>query len=166
MSPAGAIQGTSSETPPNSNIKYELGPKEEQKEEVVTESRKDYSDDFKDLVISMMAYHSYERPSIAKIRNHPWLKGEVPSQEEIVREMSKLKKEFIIKEIQRQSSYFLENEKSGLNLPTSFKEYAVYCYKTNNTNALFSKDKCFKRLYRGSHENVESSLLRVQQIDC
>jgi hypothetical protein len=34
--------------------------------------------------------------------------GEVPSQEEIVREMSKLKKEFIIKEIQRQSSYFLD----------------------------------------------------------
>lgn len=46
-----------------------------------------------------MSYHSYERPSIANIRNHQWLKGEVPSQEEIVREMSKLKKEFIIKEI-------------------------------------------------------------------
>lgn len=25
------------------------------------------------------------------------------------------------------------------NLPKSFKEYAVYCYKTNNTQALFSK---------------------------
>jgi hypothetical protein len=24
-------------------------------------------------------------------------------------------------------------------LPTSFREYAVYCYKTNNTSALFSK---------------------------
>ena len=46
-------------------------------------TRKDYSDDFKDLVLSMMS------------------QGEVPSQEEIVREMSKLKKEFIIKEIQR-----------------------------------------------------------------
>lgn len=24
-------------------------------------------------------------------------------------------------------------------MPTSFRDYAVYCYKTNNTNALFSK---------------------------
>ena len=64
-------------------------------------TRKDYSDDFKDLVLSMMSYHFYDRPSIEKIRAHPWLRGEVPSQEEIVREMSKLKKEFIIKEIQR-----------------------------------------------------------------
>jgi len=80
-------------------IKYELGPKEEQKEEVVMDSRKDYSDVFKNLVLSMMSYHSYDRPSIEEIRNHPWLKGEVPAQEEIVREMSKLKKEFIIKEI-------------------------------------------------------------------
>lgn len=78
-----------------------LGPKEDSKEEVVTESRKDYSDEFKNLVLSMMAYHFYERPDIKTIRNHPWLKGEVPSQEEIIREMSKLKKEFIIKEIYR-----------------------------------------------------------------
>lgn len=54
--------------------------------------------------------------------------------------MSKLKKEFIIKEIQRQSSYFLEQKSnSELNLPNSFKDYAVYCVKTNNTQALFSK---------------------------
>jgi hypothetical protein len=44
--------------------KYELGPKEEQKEEVVMNTRKDYSDDFKDLVLSMMSYHFYDRPSI------------------------------------------------------------------------------------------------------
>jgi ATP-dependent Clp protease ATP-binding subunit ClpC len=53
----------------------------------------------KDLVLSMMSYHFYDRPSIEQIRSHPWLRGELPSQEEIVREMSKLKKEFIIKEI-------------------------------------------------------------------
>ncbi len=62
-------------------------------------ARKGYSNEFKDLVISMMQYHFYDRPSIQQIRNHPWLRGEVPTQEEIVREMSKLKKEFIIKEI-------------------------------------------------------------------
>lgn len=118
-----------------------LGPKEgEPKEEVVMNTRKDYSDDFKDLVLSMMSYHYYDRPTIEKIRYHPWLRGEVPSQEEIIREMSKLKKEFIIKEIQRQSSYFLDQGgQAEVNLPKSFKEYAVYCYKTNNTNALFSK---------------------------
>ena len=49
-----------------------------------------------DLVVSMMSYHFYDRPSIKMIRNHHWLKGEIPSQEEIAREMSKLKKEFII----------------------------------------------------------------------
>lgn len=105
------------------------------------DARKGYTDDFKDLVVWMMQYHFYDRPSIKDIRNHPWLMGEIPSQDEIVREMSKLKKEFIIKEIQRQSSYFLEQEKSlsELNLPKSFREYAVYCYKTNNTYALFSK---------------------------
>ena len=27
-------------------------------------TRKDYSDDFKDLVLSMMSYHFYDRPSI------------------------------------------------------------------------------------------------------
>jgi hypothetical protein len=119
------------------------------------DSRKDYSDDFKNLVLSMMSYHSYDRPSIEDIRNHPWLKGEVPTQEEIVREMSKLKKEFIIKEIQRQSSYFLEQKSlSELNLPKSFKDYAVYCYKTNNTNALFSKIKTQIMLYRGCGQNV------------
>jgi len=47
----------------------------------------------------MMSYHFYDRPSIKDIRSHPWLKGEIPHQDEIVREMSKLKKEFIIKEI-------------------------------------------------------------------
>jgi dihydrofolate synthase/folylpolyglutamate synthase len=38
-----------------------------------------FSDDFKDLVLSMMSYHYYDRPTIEKIRNHPWLRGEVPS---------------------------------------------------------------------------------------
>lgn len=54
--------------------------------------------------------------------------------------MSKLKKEFIIREIQQQSSYFLEPKAHhhSHNLPNSFKEYAVYCIKTNNTQALFS----------------------------
>lgn len=29
-----------------------------------THTRKDFSDEFKDLVLSMMSYHFYDRPSI------------------------------------------------------------------------------------------------------
>jgi hypothetical protein len=51
-----------------------------------------------------------------------------------VREMAMLKKEFIIKEIQHHSSYFFERErKDKQSLPKSFREYALYCYKTNNS---------------------------------
>ena len=46
-----------------------------------------------------MSYHFYDRLSIEDIRKHSWLQGEVPTHEELIREMSKLKKEFIIKEI-------------------------------------------------------------------
>ena len=73
--------------------------------------------------------------------------------------MSKLKKEFIIKEIQSQSSYFLEQKShSELNLPTSFKDYAIYCYKTNNTNALFSNHSNTHISFRGGRQDVKSSL--------
>ena len=68
--------------------------------------------------------------------------------------MSKLKKAFIIREVENQSSYFLEREpRKTHNLPKSFREYAVYCYKTNNTQALFSKEKCIIG-FRGSSKNV------------
>ena len=101
---------------------------------VVHTKTKDFSPEFRDLVLSMMSYHYYDRPSLSEIRNHDWLKGEVASQEEIAREMSKLKKAFIIREVENQSSYFLEREaRKTHNLPKSFREYAVYCYKTNNT---------------------------------
>lgn len=60
---------------------YELAPKNDatSDEEVVVNAKKDYSPDFKDLVFSMMSYHFYDRPAISDIRNHPWLKGELPS---------------------------------------------------------------------------------------
>lgn len=46
------------------NIKNELGPKEGEKEEVITAFKTRYSPEFKDLVISMMSYHFYDRPTI------------------------------------------------------------------------------------------------------
>jgi len=53
-----------------------------------------------------------------------------------------------------------------LNLPNSFREYAVYCYKTNNTNALFSKTHIyFNYLNRGCREDVKPSVLRILQVN-
>ena len=57
---------------------HELGPKAEEQDEVVVNARADYTPEFKDLVISMMSYHFYDRPTIKMIRSHPWLKGEIP----------------------------------------------------------------------------------------
>jgi len=38
-----------------------------------------YSDEFKDLVFTLMNYHYYDRLTIENIREHPWMKGEVPA---------------------------------------------------------------------------------------
>jgi hypothetical protein len=47
-------------------VQYELAPKneEDEKEEVVVSSKTDYSKEFKELVLSMMSYHFYDRPSV------------------------------------------------------------------------------------------------------
>lgn len=61
--------------------------------------------------------------------------------------MKILKNQFIVKEIRQQSSLFITKEQTKKNvshiqikekkpLPKSFKEYAVFCYQTNNTKAL------------------------------
>ena len=57
---------------------YVLAPKDEQTEEVVVTAKKDYSDDFKDLVAKLLSYHFYDRLSLEQMRNHPWMKEEIP----------------------------------------------------------------------------------------
>ena len=46
-------------------IKYKLSPKDEEKEEVVPSTQnRNFSEDFKDLVLSLMSYHFYDRLTI------------------------------------------------------------------------------------------------------
>jgi len=42
-------------------------------------TQEDFSPEFKDLVFAMLSYNMLDRPSLAQIKNHPWLKGPVPS---------------------------------------------------------------------------------------
>ena len=42
-----------------------------------------YSDDFKDLITSMIDYYPQKRPLMVDIIGHPWMKGECATQEEI-----------------------------------------------------------------------------------
>lgn len=46
-----------------------------------------FSDDFKNLVNSMLAYEPKDRPSIAQIKKHPWFVGQTATQYEVLREM-------------------------------------------------------------------------------
>ena len=75
----------------------------------------------------MLRYHYYDRINLKEIREHPWVCGDVATPDEIEREMRSLKKQFIIKEVQRHSSYFLESTRHEKQ-PTSLTEYAKYCY--------------------------------------
>lgn len=59
-----------------------------------------FSDEFKDLVIRMLAYNGLERPTLAQIQNHPWMEGPVPPKEEVKQAMSWLKSKFIQQEVQ------------------------------------------------------------------
>lgn len=57
-------KNSDSNSPTSPTSKYTLAPKQEEREEVVSTSKKEYSDEFKDLVLSMLSYHFYDRPSI------------------------------------------------------------------------------------------------------
>jgi len=54
-----------------------------------------YSSEFKHLLTLMLAADMTIRPSISEIRLHPWVKGEVPSQSEIIAEFDKRQEEAI-----------------------------------------------------------------------
>lgn len=47
-----------------------------------------FSEEFRDLVASMLAYNPHERPSLAEIKEHPWYKGPVPTKDEITEEFN------------------------------------------------------------------------------
>ena len=50
---------------------------------VIQHQSDSFSEEFKDLVYRMLAYNYLERPSLEQIQNHPWLKGPVPSKNEV-----------------------------------------------------------------------------------
>lgn len=52
-----------------------------------------FSEEFRDLVSSMLAYNPHERPSLAEIKSHPWFNGPVPTYEEIAEEFTQRKAE-------------------------------------------------------------------------
>ena len=52
-----------------------------------------FSEEFRDLVTSMLAYNPHERPSLAEIKSHPWYNGPMPSYEEIRQEFEQRKQE-------------------------------------------------------------------------
>lgn len=52
-----------------------------------------FSQEFRELVSSMLCYNPHERPSIAEIKSHPWFNGPVPSYEEIRDEFDSRKAE-------------------------------------------------------------------------
>lgn len=45
-----------------------------------------FSEDFRDLVSSMLSYIPHERPSLAEIKSHPWYNGPLPTPEQITEE--------------------------------------------------------------------------------
>mmetsp|Transcript_26078 Transcript_26078/g.29866 ORF Transcript_26078/g.29866 Transcript_26078/m.29866 type:complete len:395 (+) Transcript_26078:174-1358(+) len=48
-----------------------------------------FSQDFKSLINAMLAIEPFERPSLAEIKSHPWMKGEVATHEEFMAEMNR-----------------------------------------------------------------------------
>ena len=43
----------------------------------------EFSNEFKDMVFKMLAYNMVDRPSINQIKDHPWLQGPTPSQDQV-----------------------------------------------------------------------------------
>lgn len=97
-----------------------------------------FSEEFKDLVIRMISYNYLERPTLEQIEEHPWMQGPVPSKEEVKQAMSWLKSKFIQKEVQQQSRLYRTKHTEIKNRPMakSFKDYALFCIRTNNIDAL------------------------------
>lgn len=100
---------------------------------------KEFSEEFKDLVFKMLSYNMLDRPSLEQIKEHPWLKGPTPTQDQVKHAMQRLKNKFIEKEVEQQSTHWRNknDQTRSRPLPKSFKDYALFCIRTNNKEALF-----------------------------
>jgi serine/threonine protein kinase len=45
-----------------------------------------FSEEFKDLIQQMLALEADKRPTVEQIMNHQWMKGFIPSQEDVRKE--------------------------------------------------------------------------------
>jgi len=76
-----------------------------------------FSDEFKDLVQSMLQLDPTHRPSLSEVFGHPWMQGETPSQEEVKFEFEKRDKK--VKESQqKEKEHSMESQKRA-NMRTS-----------------------------------------------
>jgi len=51
-----------------------------------------FSDDFKDLITSMLQLEPNHRPSMSELFQHPWVNGQIPNETEIAAEIKQRKK--------------------------------------------------------------------------
>jgi hypothetical protein len=79
-----------------------------------------------------------DRPTLQQIKDHPWLSGPTPSQDQVEQAMYRLKSKFIEKEVEHQSTELRSKNEKIRNRPMAknFKDYALFCVKTNNVQAL------------------------------
>ena len=47
-----------------------------------------FSQDFKDIVQSLLQLDPQHRPSLSEVKGHPWFKGDLPTKEEVFNEFS------------------------------------------------------------------------------
>ena len=70
-----------------------------------------FSEEFKDLMQHMLAYDAAERITLAQIREHPWMKGPVPSYEEVYEEC-KVRKEINVEKKEEERQAKLQQKKN------------------------------------------------------
>jgi serine/threonine protein kinase len=111
--------------------------KNEQYWNIINNQIGNVSNEFRDLYTKMISFKPEERPTIDEILNHPWMKGNFPSDKEILEEFEKrdkiVKKELELEELKNEAngendSNLFRKEKGDINyfrsniIPENFEE--------------------------------------------
>jgi len=102
------------------------------------------SNEFKDLYCKMISYDPSERPSIDGILNHPWMKEQFPSNEELLNEFEKRDK-IVRKELELEE---LNNEANEQNNNSNLFR------KENGENVYFETDLIPEKFDENINKNV------------
>jgi serine/threonine protein kinase len=145
--------------------------KNEQYWNIINNQIGNVSNEFKDLYTKMISFKPEERPTIDEILNHPWMKGNFPSDKEILEEFEKrdeiVKKELVLEELKNEAneendSNLFRKEKGDLNYfhsnikPEIFEENInnnIINLKTN-LNGSEIMNKLLNKLKRKYENNV------------